>query len=371
MPGPDAQVLALSIGMSVAVATALLAAVLTKGETKAIRLFVILNIAIAILLATQLLELTRLSQTHILSARPPSAGWLVASASSLAIGIVPPLWFLFAALQSGRTELARGWTGLWLRTHGAATFVAGSTNHWHGWASRVPEAGGNAIAGPLAYPLAASGIALCAWGILLLYRYLARRDDDEGDILAPVFAMAIALPLAGNAAFNLSALLGAPWPFDPSSSLFPIAAVVLLWTAFRSGLTDIVPIAAAQAFKTMADAAIVTDDRLRVITANPIAQASFPEVKPGALLADVMPEVAVHARSCAAEKDAYVPFEFRKTGEIYWGRVHSIKPKGSRALGCIVLLSDITDLRYTQQQLDCLLKGRLEDAVSHAAAQQD
>ncbi|TLM80175.1 MAG: hypothetical protein FDZ70_01810 [Actinobacteria bacterium] len=331
-------------------ALAVASVALPHARTTTTKTFCMLNVGVAAWTAAYALEI-ELSPLADIALAPIGSGlWWLSLVKTFGLAATAVHWYLFAAAQSRHMKLVRGpslWGTIVFFAYTVLVVPANPLHHLYVTAS----AAGRAIDGPLrtAYLLPSSlyGIA----GTYLLLSSLWREPGPRSRKRAVIMALAICVPLVGGIASNIAQAVGAHFPFDPTPAFFGITTLVIAFDVFHAGLADIVPLSAAQAFQATSDVAIVCDSRLRVLTANAAAKRQFPAAATGVLLADALPDVAAHAATCLETDCDYLPFELTLGDDVYWGRIYPTRSRSGGALGCVVLLSDITELRYAQEQL--------------------
>jgi PAS domain-containing protein len=133
--------------------------------------------------------------------------------------------------------------------------------------------------------------------------------------------------------------------------LFPVVNLALGLELLRTGLADIVPYATQQAFNAISDAAIALDRDGAIVALNTAAQDLFPAVELGATLSDVDTDLARTSDACLSSAASYAGFDLERDERVYWGRVRPTRDARGTLMGCIVLLTDVTEVRMTQSKL--------------------
>ncbi len=259
----------------------------------------------------------------------------------------PTYWFLFAAEHAGKTWWTTGWRLLLVHVPMIYTITVAITNPWHTAFVNQTHLGAETTYGPLAPPHQIMTFVLVLAGIYLLVSSEWRTRTRTGRRRAMVLLAAAMLPTLGGLLWTTRHATGLDVPVNLSPVLFPILNLVLAYQALRTGLADVIPVAAGEAFRTMADAAIVTNRHNVVATINPATERLMPEIQQGQDLARVLPVAALHPRGF----ESYCEFEFSRGEHAYWGRVIRIRDRNHRAAGSLVLLTDVTELRRTQARL--------------------
>lgn len=276
-----------------------------------------------------------------------SPAWWIGALLMFGVACLPPAWFLFAAAHTRRYELTRG-AGLALMiVYAVAVSTLWLTNPLHGLMTAQTQ---GSAPGAMTLPVSVVAMSVILWGVATVAIDYWRRDEPGHRVAAVALIACALLPLAGAALFVSQRASGISLPQDPAPLLSLPMLIVLAYELFRSGLADVFPIAAAQAFHAMSDIAIVTDARLVILTVNDAAERELPSAAPGMRLEDALPEAVTHASECLLSDSDFLPFELVREGNVYWGRIHCTRRRGN-VMGVVVLLSDITDLRYAQEQL--------------------
>ncbi len=352
-------------------ATALLAAFLAastlrvprRGE-RTILYFFLLNIANMLWAFFYAVEIN-LDTTVVLDVAPiGSAAWIVYVFEIIGLAAAPTYWLLFAASYAHKDRLSRGWGASLVHIPFVYTVVVAVTNPVH--QLFVSQAGpGQPVGyGPLAYPHLVGTFVLVAWGAVLLVGAVLRPGTRMSRMRAGVLAVAIFTPIIGGLAWALRGPLDLPLEVHPVPLLFTLTNVVFLYMVLADGLADIIPIAAIQAFKTMSDAVLVVDSEGVIVALNPAAARLFPGVDPRVLLATASPAIAEHVEPFVASGDDYGEFELLSEHAVHWGRTRRTRDSQGRVLGLIVLLTDVTELRAAQLELEDLnetLRDRVRD----------
>ncbi|MBN2405665.1 MAG: PAS domain-containing protein [Coriobacteriia bacterium] len=275
-------------------------------------------------------------------------GYINSMVLTVGVGGSCLFWFLFGAEHAGLHSWTRG-TALWVASLPAIyTFVVTATNPSHHLFLSQASASAPVIGGPLAYPYLISTYAVAITGTALLIKGSWSRGSSTGHRQAIVLGAATCLPTAGGFAWQLLTLSSLSVGPNPVPALFALLQLVVVHEVIAGGLSDLLPHARAAAFDGMHDAAIVLDTRLRVITMNRAALRLFPMIEEGMPIEEYFSTLGTHARTCMERYPDGVDFEADLGGSIFWGRVR--KPDG-RDEGCLILLTDLTDLRSAQTEL--------------------
>lgn len=350
-----------SLPMMIASLTSLTLAIaaiaLPRTRTTTTKTFCMLNLGVASWTLAYALEIELSPYPDVALAPIGSAMWWVSLLKAFGLAATAVHWFMFAAAQSRRFRLVRG-PVLWATiAFFGYTVVAIATNPLHRLYVTA-SAAGKVVDGPLRSIYLPASWLLMLGGAYLLLSGLWREPGRRSRARTALLAVVVCVPLFGGIASNIAQAAGAHFAFNPAPALFAVTTLVFAFDVFRAGLADIVPLSAAQAFQAMSDIAIVCDRHLTVLTANDAAIHEFPSAKQGMRLAEVIPEAAQHAEACLGSDCRYLPFELSLRGGVYWGRVYPTRGRSGDAVGCVIMLSDITDLRYAQERLADVIERR-------------
>jgi signal transduction histidine kinase len=259
----------------------------------------------------------------------------------------PTYWFLFAAEHAGKTWWTTGWRLLMVHVPMIYTLAVAVTNPWHSMFVDQTHLGAETTYGPLAPPHQIMTFVLVIGGTYLLVSSEWRTRTRSGRRQAVVLLVAALLPMVGGMLWTTRHATGLDVPVNLTPVLFPVLNLVLAYHVLRTGLANVIPVAAGEAFRTMADAAIVTNRNNIVVTVNPATERLLPEIELGQDLTRALPVAALHPRGF----ESYREFELSRGEHSYWGRVLRIRDRGQRPAGSLVLLTDVTELRSTQARL--------------------
>lgn len=174
-------------------------------------------------------------------------------------------------------------------------------------------------------------------------------------------------PWVGHLAYQYLA------PSEPMFDLSPFGFFMsaLVWSAalMRFGLFDISPIARHLVFNSIREGVLVLDTRNRVVDYNPAA-ARMLKIEPARRLGEPLerfladqPEIVKGAQSGAEIGEIAIG------KSIYQFRSSDVLTPGGRVCGRVLLLSDVTEQRSTEEQLRHAQKmesvGRLAGGMAH------
>jgi PAS domain S-box-containing protein len=277
------------------------------------------------------------------------------------VGIVllPPAWFAFAALFSGRGSWVSRRNLALLCIHPVLVLVllANAATHdlirWY-----PPEAASDpdavAEVGPLFWPhLAYTGVVL--WGSLALLVVTLVRASRVYRRVSTILIVSLVLPYGANLLHNLD--VGPFGRVDLTPFLFVVSCLVLVWGLFRFRLLGIRPIARGLVFETISEAVVVLDPLYRVVDANPAAERLLGLRVAGAVgrpLAELLPEAADAVRSPSAGGDGLAE-ELVVTREgatrRYEPTVVPMPDREGPPIGWLVVLRDVTEHHRTLRSL--------------------
>jgi PAS domain-containing protein len=280
-----------------------------------------------------------------------SAPQLLFVAMIVGVAAAPTYWFLFAASYAQLTEWTRGWRLGLVHLPLAYTFVVGLTNPLHHLLVRQASPGAEPSYGPLALPHQIGTFVLIGLGIWLIWSSSWRRGTRASRKQAVVLGAASVVPMLGGLAWSLRHALGLALTVNPTPVLFPVLNVALAYELLRTGLADIVPYATQQAFNAISDAAIALDRDGVIVAFNSAAKDLFPAVELGVGLGEVSPDLSATAGTCLASAASYAGFDLEQGERVFWGRARPTRDQRGIPMGCIVLLTDVTEVRLTQSKL--------------------
>jgi len=322
-----------------------------RGGNRIVLFFLLLNIATFLWSASYAIELNLTSPAVLDVAPVGSAAYFLFVIEMLGIAAAPTYWFLFCAAYARKSRWVDGWR-LWLaHVPMIYTLAVMVTNPLHQLFVSHAGQGVPSTYGPLAIPHLLGTQVLVVWGIWLIVTASWRRGTPASRRQAVVLAVASLMPFLGGMAWALRSVLGLPLTVNPVPILFSVLNLVLLYQVLRHGFGDIVSVAARQAFHTMADAVLVINADGFLVASNPAAELLLPEVKTGKRLREVAPAIAERAEECLST-DEYLEFELEVADTVQWGRVRRTLDRRDASLGCIILLTDVTDLRAAQSGLE-------------------
>lgn len=346
-----------------------LAFVAATGQTRTTattRLFFLLNVSIALWSFVYFLQLNSPGMPEPSLAPFGSPDGILFTVMMFGVAGAPTYWFLFAAAYARKP--------FWSTPLGIAlahiplvyTLAVAITNPLHHLFVTETRTQIGFAYGPLAIPHQLLTLVLVLAGTYLLVTHLWRQPHGWGRRQAAVAGAAAFIHLCGGAIWATRAQTGIPINVNPSPIMFALWSGVLGVLVLKGGLGDIVPVAANQAFITMADGIIVIDARGRIAAVNPAAQRLLPAASAGGSLDALLPEAERREERGSADAD-YHEFETSLQGGVYWVRVRRTRGQRNAPIGQVVFLTDVTEVREAQQEL-----GRLNERLSvHVVALED
>src|SRR5829696_8984408 len=281
------------------------------------------------------------------------------------VGIVllPPAWFAFAALFSGRGSWVNGRNLALLTIHPVVILVLLANEATHDlirWYPPEAAADPDAVAevGPLFWPhLAYVGVVL--WGSLALLVATLVRASRVYRRVATILIASLVLPYAANLLYNLD--VGPFGRVDLTPFLFIASCGVLVWGLFRFRLLGIRPVARGLVFETISEAVVVLDPLQRVVDANPQAERllGLPLADAvGRPLAELLPEAADAVRDAPAASDGASAGLSEELVVTRSGMTHryeqtvvAMPDRQGPPIGWLMVLRDVTEHHRTLRNL--------------------
>jgi|SRR6266508_3093931 signal transduction histidine kinase len=264
------------------------------------------------------------------------------------ICLLPPAWFAFAALFSGRGQWVNRRNLVLLAVEPVLVLALLANRATHDLirfypSSAVGDQGAVARPGPLFWPHLAYN-SLVLWVSLgLMVAALLRASSVYRKVSLILIASLIA-PYVLNLLYNFD--IGPFGRVDLTPFAFTASCLVLVWGLFRFRLLGISPVARGVVFETITDAVVVLDPLRRVVDANPAAERVL-----GAPLADatgrpldeVLPEAAGLPEDLAVSRGGTTR-RYELTGV-------PMPDREGAPIGWLVVLRDVTERHRTQRHL--------------------
>jgi signal transduction histidine kinase len=264
------------------------------------------------------------------------------------ICLLPPAWFAFAALFSGRGHWVNRRTVALLAVEPALVLSLLANRATHDLvrfypASAAGDPGAVAQSGPLFWPHLAY-CSLVLWVTLGMMLTALLRASSVYRRVSLVLIASLVPPYLLNLLFNFG--VGPFGRVDLTPFAFTASCLVLVWGLFRFRLLGISPVARGVVFETITDAVVVLDPLRRVVDANPAAERIL-----GVPLADatgrpldeVLPEAAGLPEDLAVSRDG-VTRRYELTAA-------AMPDREGAPIGWLVVLRDVTERHRTQRHL--------------------
>jgi len=271
------------------------------------------------------------------------------------ICLLPPAWFAFAALFSGRGHWVNRRSLVLLAVEPALVLALLANRATHDLirfypASAVGDEGAVAQPGPLFWPhLAYASVVL--WVSLGLMVAALLRASSVYRRVSLILIGSLIAPYVLNLLYNFD--IGPFSRVDLTPFAFTAACLVLVWGLFRFRLLGISPVARGLVFETITDAVVVLDPLRRIVDANPAAERAL-----GVPLADatgrpldeVLPEAAGLPGDLAVSRGGATR-RYELTGV-------PMPDRQGEPIGWLVVLRDVTERHRTQRHLHRLDEQR-------------
>ncbi|MDX1664156.1 MAG: histidine kinase N-terminal 7TM domain-containing protein [Candidatus Promineifilaceae bacterium] len=298
------------------------------------------------------------------------AMFLALKVTYLAVIVVPPLWFIFAAqyahhgdwLDRGRLAAVYALPALSLII--MLTNQADGSLHglfWHDVAFvEGPPRTLVADRGVWFWVHTAYSYLLLTGGTVLLLRVAFGGHGRLYRSQIAFLLVGLFAPWVANALF-VSGVLPGLLPtgrLDPTPFAFVITGLALGWSLFRHRLLDVAPLARDSVFNSLSDGIVVVDERNRVVDANPAARAFLRRALP-----DLDAVVGASVEEIVAAWPA-VPPELAQAGELRTTsvrlpvggeerdidlRISPVYNRRGRQIGRVVVSSDVTFRRRAEE----------------------
>lgn len=200
-------------------------------------------------------------------------------------------------------------------------------------------------------------ITLGLWFYVRFYRRTALIYRSQSVLVV----VAAAFPLVASALTQLG-LSPLPWGLD--SFFFTISGVLIAIAIFRYRFLDIMPVARRVIVEQVPESVIVIDEHGRIVDANPAAQAMIG--KPGKPIVGQTLVTVVHIpelqkalqelgqshRDRPCEQDVYLGAQNDR--RVLSLKITPLMERGTRSIGQIILLQDISERVAAQQKVETL-----------------
>ena len=275
------------------------------------------------------------------------------------IALWPAAYVVFVLRSTGRDHwvtprLVRGLAVepvvLWLLLAGPGTReLVRFYPPWDG-AGPVPVA----LSGPLFWVHAAYTYALVIFATALFVAALVRLSRAYWGRSALLLS-AVVLPLVANLLY----VLALP-PFeavDPTPFAYVLAAGLFVWSGFRFGLLDVMPVARDAVMEVMADGVLVLDPLDRVVDLNPAARTLLGEAARSAVgrpAGRLLPGFTELAERLGPVGDGAGELDLGPDGPVVDLRASVLHDVRGRPTGRLVVLRDVTERKRAEEELSRL-----------------
>jgi PAS domain-containing protein len=328
-------------------------------QTTVTRLFVALNICISLRAMTYFIAISESGTPDPAFAPIGTWRWLLFVLMMVGVAGTPTFWFLFAAAEARREDLLSGWPAWLAIAQSVYTVTAGGSNALHRLFAVQSAPGAPVVAGPLAVPHLILSWLFVGWGVWLVTTDLWSRKSREQRIAAVLIVVAAVVVVGASVTWAASSLSENPFPIQLGAIVMPVVTATLAWAALRAGLGGVAQLSQTRVHQDLPEPAVAVDDRLIILSMNPSAERIFPRGAIGRRLDDFLPAAAGRANEALVSSSGYRVFQHFHDGRAYWGRATATQV-GNTALGCVITLTDITDVPDARRELSRLL-GHEED----------
>jgi PAS domain S-box-containing protein len=272
----------------------------------------------------------------------------------LGIALLPPAWFAFIVQYTGRDRWVNRYTMAALALPPVAVIVLLANRATHDLVRYYPPSAAahpaDAIAqvGPLFWPFLAyadglilGSTALFVWTLTRVSRLYWRQSL--------LLIVAVLLPSVANVVHNLN--VGPFGRVEPTPFLFVLTGAVLVWGIFRFQLLDLAPIARSSVFETMLDGVLVLDPYRRVVNLNPAAERAVGAPAAEAVGRPAERLLAVDPSVLERSDDPALPEEVVLRGRYHELTSATLRDRGGRETGRVVVLRDVTERHHAQERL--------------------
>lgn len=297
----------------------------------------------------------------------------------VAIGLVPVSWMLFvAAYCIGREAVISrlGNIAIILIVMFIATSALSNELHhqFYGLNTRLEERDGLMSGvfehGPLFYLCAAIVYLFLVGSVLLVATVAFKAPREQRPYLLMMLFVTLA-PLVANIGY-----LFFDWTvfgFDPTPFAFSFILLIFTWAVFADRMFDLTTIARDIIYFSISEPIMVANHVGEVVGLNPAARSLFPAARIGKTVPP--PELdrairsVVHERPIPSERQLVV----EQGGRLFGARLIPIKralSDSSAPLGVVAFMSDVTEVRENQDQLERAL-GRAQKQFVELTRQYD
>lgn len=279
----------------------------------------------------------------------------------IAIGLVPVSWTLFVAAYCVGREAVISRLGniavVFIVTFIATSALSNELHHqFYGLNTRLEERDGLVSGifehGPLFYFCAAIVYLFLVGSVLLVATVAFKAPREQRPYLLIMLFVTI-VPIAANVgylAFGFTV-----FGFDPTPFAFSLILFIFTWAVSTGRLFDLATIARDIIYFSISEPIVVTNSVGEVVGLNPAARGLFPAARIGQTMPS--PELAgailrvTHERPISSERQ----LDVEQGGRLFGARLIPIKralSDSSAPLGVVAVMSDVTELRENQDQLE-------------------
>ena len=215
--------------------------------------------------------------------------------------------------------------------------------------------------GPLAPPHQIAGMVLGGPRVLVHRLDIVARGTSVGRRQALVIGPRRSCRWPAASSGPSATRSGLPLAVNLSPVLAPVSSLALGYELLRSGLADIAPYAALQAFNAIDRRRHRPRRRSGRRGDQPRGRATFPEARVGMRLDDAAPELAAAAETCLLERPGYTGFDLELGGLLYWVRVRRTMDRRGVPSVASSCSTDVTEMRATQARIVELSRALGED----------
>ncbi|PZT52636.1 histidine kinase N-terminal 7TM domain-containing protein [Paenibacillus silvae] len=192
---------------------------------------------------------------------------------------------------------------------------------------------------------------LCA-GLILIGQWRHTKKMYRRQLLTLIASQIIPMVAAFVYLLGLT-----PFGLDPVPILMCVTSTMYIWAILSSRLLTIVPIAKESIFESMREGVIVLDSSYRLVDFNRSLRLLLPEIQTtmvGRPLNDIWLEISgetfpVEYGREGLQTDLY--WQFNGETVCYQVRTSYVFNKSSEAVGILIMLIDITEQRFLEEQL--------------------
>lgn len=285
--------------------------------------------------------------------------------------LVPPLWVILTLQYTHRQHLLTRRNVILLFVPAMVMFPIVMTDPLTEWwwkgvrlltLNGIP-AGATSESTSLIYKLNLGILySYMAWGLVLCVIHFFQHKERIYRSQTTLMIIAGAIPVVANIVTQaIRDLKLFPWGLD--SPLFSVSGVLVAIAIFRYRFLDIVPVARQAVVDQVPEGVIVIDTKGRIVDANPAARAML-RASAGSIIGKSLPDatsipelgqaLAEATQSGRDRQDSDVSLHTQDGERVLSLSITPLTHKGSRLVGQIILLRDITEQVAAQRELEAL-----------------